>query len=408
MSKEGLDSMRKALIAGAASLFFSAGVLICCSGSSGDDSSSDGNDSGADGSSSADGASSSDGAIQDSGASTFANLDCDSGLNCGTPDPVAIAPLDSGIQPITAVGGLKDKHFFCYPAAGSGITPNGMLVIHLVGTNSDPGIDHNFETEACNGGFAAIGPAYQNTDQVTGTCDGEGVNQDACLQEVHEAVIYGNSYMIPDGTTPASYTPGDSIVNRTATLLAYLAKTYTDFPEWQIFSTELAAGNASHVVLAGHSQGSGHSLYWSSHLAPSREIMLSGPPDRIRQSAVATTTPDWISNFSVDSGIHPAQLFGFNNVDDGTVSITWAMGNDDSLGMSAPECDFDQPIPTGCQRIIIDAGCSSGNGATDADKDAGDNAHASTEVPEFGPAPRCERADPGHDNGPAWQYLLTK
>jgi hypothetical protein len=405
--------MRRVFIAGAVSLFLCASVLICCSGSSGGGSSSNDGDASGDGSSSSDGATGDgnsipDGAIGDSGSTTFANLDCDSGLNCGTPDPVAIAPADSGIQPITAVGGLKDKHFFCYPAAGSGITPNGMLVIHLVGTNSDPGIDHNFELEACNGGFAAIGPAYENTDQVTGTCAGEGANQDACLQEVHEAVIYGNSYMIPDGTTPASYTPGDSIVNRTATLLAYLAKTYTDFPEWQTFSAELAAGNASHVVLAGHSQGSGHSLYWSSHLGPSREIMLSGPPDRIRQSPTVTTTPNWIASFNVDSGIKPSHLFGFNNVDDGTVDIAWAMGNDDSLTMPASECDFDQPIPSGCQRIIIDAGCSSGIGATAADKDAGDNAHASTEVLDFGPAPRCERGDLGHDNGPAWQYLLTK
>jgi hypothetical protein len=223
-----------------------------------------------------------------------------------------------------------------------------------------------------------------------------GPNEDACYTEVHEAVIYGNSYPIDAGLTPASYTPADSLVHRTATLLAYLAQTQTSFPAWATYSSDYASGDASHVVLAGHSQGSGHSLYWSHNLAPSREIMLSGPPDRIFTGS-ATATPTWIQSFAIDAGIAPGQLYGYNNVNDGVVNFSWAMSNDDALGMASATCAFDQSLSAGCHRVIIDAGCSS---------TASDYAHASTEVYDFGPAPICERGVAGHNNNNAWTYLL--
>lgn len=334
--------------------------------------------------------------------SSFSGNVCPTGLTCGTLDPVVVAGgASSGVLEVP-FNNTNGQHYYCFPAPGSGIVANGLLFIHLVGTGSDPALDHQMELEACTLGFAAIGPMYENHDQVTGTCEAFGAAADACYTEVHEAVVYGNSYSLPnDAGTPASYTPNDSLVHRTATLLSYLAAKESAFPGWQTFTSEFAAKNAGHIVLAGHSQGSGHSLYWSHRLAPTREIMLSGPPDRVHKTGGATATPTWISNFASDAGLAPSQLYGFNNVADNVVDIGWAMSNDDALGMASAQCAFDESLASSCHRVIIDAGCSSLPGA-------GNSAHGSTEVLDFGPAPACARGANGHNNANAWQYLLGK
>jgi hypothetical protein len=327
----------------------------------------------------------------------FVEPGCAPGVVCGTLDPVAIAGPDSGILEVMLESG-NGQHFFCYPQPGGNITANGLLFIHVVATRSNPATDHEMELEACSLGFAGIGPMYEDYDEVTGTCDPLGTESDACYTEVHEAVVYGHSYALPNGMTPASYTPADSLVNRTATLLRYLATAHADVPAWQTFSNDFAASDASHVVLAGHSQGSGHSLYWSHRLAPTREIMLSGPPDRVHTANGGTKTPTWIQSFASDAGIAPGQLYGFNNVADSVVDIGWAMSNDDALGMASSTCNFNETLPSDCHRVVIDAGCSS----------AGENAHGTTEVSEFGRAPGCITNTPGQDNLPTWQYLLGR
>jgi hypothetical protein len=100
----------------------------------------------------------------------------------GTADPTSIGvgvdPIAGGIQP-----GAPGQHWFCRPGAGA--TWNGRLLLHVVGTYSDPAGDFRFAERACAQGYAAIVPMYENRNLIRGTC----LNDAACYEAFHQEII---------------------------------------------------------------------------------------------------------------------------------------------------------------------------------------------------------------------------
>ena len=196
----------------------------------------------------------------------------------------ALAQLASFyVQPIqtdSKYAAAQDSH---YVAVNPSVSSRDELLLFFGGTGSKPKDYTDFPNLAANLGYNAIDLAYLDGTSVDRACS---ANSDtSCFRNFRQEVCYG---------TPVSSAVDvdslNSIYTRTVDLLQYLATKYPDQHWDHFFSGDSILW--SKVVVSGHSQGSGHALYFAKQHTCARLIMFSGADD---YSTYYGSPPGWVS-----------------------------------------------------------------------------------------------------------------
>jgi hypothetical protein len=308
---------------------------------------------------------------------------CDAAVCSGTADP---ASLGTGIDPVVGTRsepGPLGAHWFCRPSDPA--SWNGRVVIHVVGTWSDPVADHRFPEHACGRGFAAIAPMYENRAPARETCGEDG----PCYEAHRREIVDG----IEGAPSPVDVDVSSSLRNRIATLLTYLAD--RDGSPWTRVSERLTAGDWTSVVLSGHSQGSGHALYLGREETAERIVLLAGPSDRLGDRTTTHSAVPWIESMET-SPPRTTLILGYIHEDDTVQVVSQVTDNWRSIGLPTGACDFSESdgYDPSCRRIHIPSdGCD------------GLSAHTTVIVRRWGS--RCALGEEGHTNAATWDFLLT-
>lgn len=251
------------------------------------------------------------------------------------PSVQAVEVVTLSVQPSKTGSGIgaetlaRNYHYIAQPKLAA--QRKNVLVVFLGGSNSSPDAYTDVANEAAALGFGAVDLRYPNNQLVGTVC----ANNDACFTNVRGESIYGQGVIYP-GTTAGysslatNVTLQNSVVNRLVNLLHYLRTQPADpqrnpLPSyWSQFlvaktgSPYVAGGTAvvpewSKIVIAGHSQGAGHSAFLGATLpaAIRRVVMFSAPNDHLGGNSAswiyrraATPTARFWGMRSADEGIY--------------------------------------------------------------------------------------------------------
>jgi hypothetical protein len=174
------------------------------------------------------------------------------------------------------------------------------LLVFLPGTNAKAEGSLAIDSAFADWGFHAISLDYEN-NVITVVCAHS--QNSACFDRYREAIVTGAPV-----SEKISVDPANSILNRLEELLLYLVKTD---PEggWDEF---LEAGRPAwgRIVIAGHSQGSGHAAYIGKSFPVDKVLMFSGPQDYLDD---LDEPAPWESE---PSATPPSRFFAFLNEND--------------------------------------------------------------------------------------------
>ncbi|MBL8682478.1 MAG: hypothetical protein JNK05_25145 [Myxococcales bacterium] len=322
--------------------------------------------------------------VRDGRAAPIVTCD-DAGVCSGTADPVS---LGAGIEPVVAARsprGPLGSHWFCRPRDPA--RWNGRLVVHVVGTWSDPANDHRFPEQACALGFVAIAPMYENRDPARETCLEDGPCYEAHRREIVDGV--------EGAPAPVDVDRPNSLRNRIATLLARLAE--ADGAPWPTVRDRIAGGDWRTTVVSGHSQGSGHALYLAREEVTERLVLLAGPSDRLGDRTPTSAPVPWIAALRTTPPRTPAaRIFGYMHDDDSIQVVAQVLDNWDAIGLAASSCAYARAAgyPNDCRRVRI-AG----------DMCDGLLAHSTVVVRRWGAS--CMLGTGDNTNEATWRFLLT-
>ncbi len=119
------------------------------------------------------------------------------------------------------------------------------------------------------------------------------------------------------------------ITTRTAKLLLYLKSTYPD-QNWGQYLSSTNTVLWYKIVVAGHSQGSGHACYLGKKNLVDRVVMFSGPND---YSIYYSSAANWLSQ----NGQTPlAKQFSLLHTQDEIVPFNYQVANTRALGLLSP------------------------------------------------------------------------
>jgi hypothetical protein len=143
------------------------------------------------------------------------------------------------------------------------------LFVFLPGTESRAESSTTIDSSFAKWGYHSIGLDYEN-NVITVACAHS--KDSACFDHYREAIVTGAPV-----SEKISVDPANSILNRLEKLLLYLEKTDPD-GGWDEF-VEAGKPAWSRIVIAGHSQGSGHAAYIGKTFSVDRVLIFSGPQD---------------------------------------------------------------------------------------------------------------------------------
>jgi hypothetical protein len=294
-------------------------------------------------------------------------------------DPAALAP---GIEQVPSMG-VNGLHYVCRPERASAF--NGRLLVHLVGTGSDPARDHRFVELGCAMGFAGIAPMYENVHDARSVCGDAG----ACYEGFRREIVEGG-----DHAPTVSVDAANSVLSRLRSALDVLASGDGDFPAWGPLRDAVGARAWSSVAVSGHSQGSGHALYLAREFSVERVIMLSGVNDRVASGTPANAPAPWVAQFGTGARTPVTRALGFVHAGDSIAVYPQLIDNWNLLGLG-PSCNWTSAggYEPSCRRVIITNPMCSGF-----------LAHASTILAQFGPA--CALGGSAYTNPATWRFLL--
>lgn len=149
------------------------------------------------------------------------------------------------------------------------VASNHRLFLFLAGTNDNPETGLGIDTTFAAWGYHAISLDYENT--VLAASCGRTTDDTACGR-YREAIVTGASV-----SDMIKVDPANSILNRFQTLLEYLVKN-DPAGGWKEFISD-GKPDWSRIIVAGHSQGSGHGAYIAKLFKVDRVLMFSGPQD---------------------------------------------------------------------------------------------------------------------------------
>jgi hypothetical protein len=174
------------------------------------------------------------------------------------------------------------------------------LFVFLPGTGDRAERSLAIDSAFAKWGYHAVGLDYENS-VLTVVCAHS--LDSACFDHYREAIVTGAPV-----SEKISVSPANSILNRLEKLLLYLVKTD---PEggWDEF---LEAGRPawSRIVIAGHSQGSGHAAYIGKTFPVDRVLIFSGPQDYLDE---LNEPAPWEAE---PSATPPSRYFAFLNMKD--------------------------------------------------------------------------------------------
>ncbi|MEO1496296.1 MAG: hypothetical protein AAFV43_04020 [Planctomycetota bacterium] len=213
---------------------------------------------------------------------------------------------DPNIDPVdlpNADGVALPKHFVAVDPAAD---PVDRLFLWLPGSGGAPTQYQALTSTAARLGYDAMGLVYDSWPPVyvftTNSPDPE------LPEALRRERIFGED-LVPD---PVSVDPDNSIVNRVEKLLEHQAAAYPD-ERWGNYLLSEGGVDWSRVVVAGHSQGAGHTAYLSKEFLLSGAVMIAGPGDFVQDFGVAP----WL----LEPGATPAErLFALTHVQDPTAA----------------------------------------------------------------------------------------
>jgi len=217
----------------------------------------------------------------------------------------------------TAYTTAQDSSYVCIDAS---VASNGKLLIFLDGSGSNTKDYTYYPQLAAALGYHCISVAYPNSPTVGSLCSAS--SDSLCYDKVRQEICYGT-----DASTLVSVDTFNSIYTRTVKLLQYLAATYPS-AGWDAFLSGGVPVWAS-IVMSGHSQGSGHALYFAKTHPVYRVVMFSGADD---YSAWYSAPAHWIHNASATP---VSSYYSFLHLQDDVVPYSEEFAIVQALGMTA-------------------------------------------------------------------------
>lgn len=196
-----------------------------------------------------------------------------------------------------AIATVHGPHLALYdPGAAS----THRLFVFLVGTHGSAEGSLAIDSAFAGWGYHAIGLDYED-NVVAVTCAHS--HDSACFDDYRRAIVTGAAV-----SDKISVDPANSILNRLQKLLVYLAKTDPS-GGWAEFLND-GKPDWSRIVVAGHSQGSGHAAFIGKLFKVDRVLMFSGPQDYLDD---LNEPAPWESG---PSATPASRFFAFLNVND--------------------------------------------------------------------------------------------
>ncbi len=181
----------------------------------------------------------------------------------------------------TAYASSQDKHLVILNKT---VSYNNKLLVFLPGTGALTKHYTEFPKLAASLGYHCVSLAYPNDfPSITEACTGSADTD--CFKNFRQEVCYGTPV-----SNAVSVDTLNSIATRLVKLLRYLNTTYPS-DGWGAY---LKQGNVNwnKIAVAGHSQGSGHALYFGKTKFCFRVIMFSGAND---YSNLYKKPANWVS-----------------------------------------------------------------------------------------------------------------
>jgi hypothetical protein len=201
------------------------------------------------------------------------------------------------------------------------VASNHRLFVFLVGTGAKAESSLTIDSAFAGWGYRAISLDYENTVLAASCVHSTDI---ACFDDYREAIVTGAPV-----SAKITVDRANAILNRLQKLLVYLAQ---HDPEggWGEFVAD-GKPDWSRIVIAGHSQGSGHAAYIGKMFRVDRVLMFSGPQDFLEGfdkpapwQARASATP-------------PSRYFAFLNEND-PFNVHHQIANcAELMGLSNPE-----------------------------------------------------------------------
>jgi hypothetical protein len=175
-----------------------------------------------------------------------------------------------------------------------------LLFVFLPGTGARAETSLGIDSAFASWGYHAIGLDYENR-VLTVVCAHS--RDTGCFDHYREAIVTGAPV-----SEKISVSPANSILNRLQQLLLYLVKTDPG-GGWDEF-VEAGRPAWSRIVVAGHSQGSGHAAYIGKSFPVDKVLIFSGPQDYLDD---LNEPAPWEAE---PSATPPSRFFAFLNEND--------------------------------------------------------------------------------------------
>jgi hypothetical protein len=201
------------------------------------------------------------------------------------------------------------------------------LFIFIPGTLATPQTYYRITQMAAEYGYHSFGIHYENNLSITGQCNSTtDVNcTENLLKEHFEGVDYSPLITV---------TQPNSIKNRITKMILFL-DSQNPTQNWKQFLTTNNEIKWEMISLAGHSQGSGHTLYISKRENLFRASFFSGPNGFKLSTGIV---PTWVTA----QGATPvSKLFAFTNVNDDLATYNLVRETWQTLGLTNPITNID-------------------------------------------------------------------
>ncbi len=194
------------------------------------------------------------------------------------------------------------------------------LMIYMVGTWGEPYMNQLFPALAANHGYHVISIKYPNDTFASSICANDPDLE--CYEDFHHEILYG-----VDSSAGVTVDADNSIMNRALKLVEYLDLNYP-LEGWAQFFN----GNGfiwPNIVVAGHSQGSGHTAFMGHQFPLHRALMFAGPNEF---STYHNAPAAW---FSQPKMTPDSCFYGFENRYDEVASFSNQLLGLNTMGVGA-------------------------------------------------------------------------
>jgi hypothetical protein len=193
------------------------------------------------------------------------------------------------------------------------------LFIFIPGTFAKPQTYLKIIQSGAKQGYHTMGISYDNSAEISTFCS--GTSDANCTGNVLKEFFDGT-----DASTLVAIGSAENFVNRFVKMLNYLNSKYPS-DNWKQFLSGTNDLNWSMVSVAGHSQGSAHTLYISKQKNILRAGMFSGPNATTLSNGTA-------ANWFIAAGQTPTdKIYAFSNVNDNLAVYAALTFNWTTLGL---------------------------------------------------------------------------